>query len=118
MLFDVDAVERRAGRDAHRLEVLLDDRRALDLLGLLDHQPRQIERVVAVVVAAVAELGELLQQVGVGVAADADGAQGDLASRICCGQAGVVAARRLAVGEQDDVLDLGVDRRQALVGHA
>ena len=103
--------------DAQRLEVLLDDGRALDLLRLFDEQPRQVERVVAVVVAAVAQLGQLLQQVGVGVGADADGAQGDLGVAHLLRQAWVIAARRLAVGQQDDVLDFGVDRRQAVVGH-
>jgi hypothetical protein len=114
---DVDAVQRRAGRDADRFEVLLDDGCALDLLRLLNDQPRQVERVVAVVVAAVPELRELLEQVRVGVAANADRAQGDLAIPHLRRQTWVIAARCFAVGEQNDVFDLGVDRRQPVVRH-
>ena len=87
------------------LEGLLDEGGLGGELGLQGEDPRNRLGVLGVVEAPAAPLGDVHHQLHVGILADGDGGDRDLVLGHAPQEAGEVAARHLAVGQEDHVLE-------------
>ena len=84
--------------------------------GLLRGDPRNLRAALSEVVPTSTELGEPGQQFGVGVRADRHRGEGDLVLLHAPKEGLVPAIARLAIGQEHDVLQPGIDSRRCLVG--
>jgi hypothetical protein len=96
----------------------LGDGVAGDLAGLAAEDPGDVGAVLAEVVAASAALGDAGEEVFAGASADADGGDGDVRVAHVAEQGGDALLWRLAVAEEDDVLDEGAGADELEVGLA